>query len=132
LVRAACRWILAILFLMAGVSKVTDLAAFEDVVRLHSPAPTIVGRVVAAWLPWLELTCGACLALGYAVRETASILSVVLAGLLVYTLLYPDVGQSCGCFVFPVKVETVPPWWPPVRNALLLLASGWLAFAPEK
>lgn len=130
----ACRWVLAAVFLMAGASKVTDLAAFADVVRLHSPVPEPLGTVVAAWLPWLELTCGACLALGYAVREAAAVLSVLLAGLLVYTLLVPPAGPACGCFVFPVKVESVPPWWPPTRNALLLLASGWLAVtaAPPK
>jgi len=130
LVRGACRWLLAVVFLMAGASKVTDLAAFADVVLLHSPAPYFLGRVAAAWLPWLELTCGVCLAVGLAVREAAGVLAVLLLGLLVYSLVYPGDAASCGCFVFPVKVEALPPWWPPIRNAALLLASVWLAL-PE-
>jgi uncharacterized membrane protein YphA (DoxX/SURF4 family) len=131
LVRGACRWLLAAVFLMAGASKVTGLAAFADVVLLHSPAPFYLGVVAAAWLPWLELTCGLCLAVGYAVREAAGILAVLLFALLVYSLAYPGDADACGCFVFPIKVEALPSWWPPVRNAFLLLASLWLSL-PEQ
>src|ERR1700683_760772 len=130
LARWACRWLLAVVFLMAGASKVADLAAFADVVLLHSPAPYYLGRVAAAWLPWLELTCGGWLAVGFAVREAAAVLAVLLLGLLIYSLGYPGDAASCGCFVFPVKVEALPRWWPPLRNAGLLLASLWLAL-PE-
>ena len=53
---------LAVVFLMAGITKVTDLHGFADEVLVHSGLPYSVGRVVAVALPWLELTCGMCLA----------------------------------------------------------------------
>jgi hypothetical protein len=112
--------VLAVVFLMAGVTKVTDLHGFADEVLVHSGLPDFAGTVVAASLPWLELTCGACLLAGYAVREAAFLLIILLTMLLVYSLLHlhePD----CACFVFPRPQAFTVWWWPPLRNALLLL-----------
>ncbi len=117
-----CRWVLAGIFLMAGVTKVTDLHGFADDVLLHSGLPYTVGLVVAAVLPWLELTCAACLVAGYAVREAALLLLVLLALLLVYSLLHLN-EADCACFVFPRPQALTVWWWPPVRNALLLLCA---------
>src|SRR5262249_9136296 len=77
--------------------------------------------VVAAVLPWLELTCGVCLAFGWAVREAALLLAILLVGLLGYSLTH--LGQTdCHCFLFPTPTpESV--WWPPVRNGLLLMCA---------
>ena len=127
LARWACRWLLASVFLLAGAGKVTDLPAFADAVLVHSPAPYSLGLVVSAWLPWLELTCGVCLALGYAIREVASILASLLIGLLAYSLISFGDTASCNCLLLPVKIDAMPPWWPPARNAGLLVASLWLA-----
>src|SRR4051794_21951008 len=69
---AGCRLTLAAVFLMAAVTKVTDMPAFEDRLVLHTPLPVPVVLALARFLPWLELTCGACLALGHAVREAAT------------------------------------------------------------
>ena len=72
-------------------------------------------------LPWLELTCGVCLALGQAVREAALLSAVLLVGLLAYALTH--LGQpDCHCFLFPGS-EPEWMWWPPVRNGLLLLCA---------
>ena len=87
---------LAAVFLMAGVTKVTDLRGFGDDVLLHSGLPYWVGVVVAAVLPWLELTCAACLLAGYAVREAALLLVIVLTMLLVYSLLHLN-ERDCAC-----------------------------------
>src|SRR5438105_3986672 len=69
-----CRFVLAAVFLLAGAAKVMDQQAFADQLLLHSSLPSWVGWLTAAWLPWLELTCGLCLALGYAVRESAAMI----------------------------------------------------------
>ena len=118
---------LAVVFLMAGVTKVTDLHGFADEVLLHSGLPYSVGTVVAASLPWLELICGACLLAGYAVREAALLLVILLTMLLVYSLLHlhePD----CACFVFPRPEALTVWWWTPLRNALLLFCGVWAAW----
>jgi putative oxidoreductase len=112
--------VLAVVFLMAGVTKVTDLHGFANEVVLHSGLPYSVSLVVAAGLPWLELVCGACLLAGYAVREAALLLTVLLTMLLVYSLLHRH-ELDCACFVFPRPDALAVWWWTPLRNALLLL-----------
>ncbi|HLJ95923.1 MAG TPA: MauE/DoxX family redox-associated membrane protein [Gemmataceae bacterium] len=122
LVSAVCRWTLGVVFLMAGVTKVTDLQGFADQVLVHSGLPSSIGRVVAAGLPWLELTCAACLLAGYAVREAAALLAILLILLLAYSLLHEN-ERDCACFVFPTAKALAVWWWPPVRNGLLLLCA---------
>ncbi len=126
-----CRCALAVVFLMAGVSKVTDLRGFEDQVILHTPLPIEVGLLVAHFLPWLELTCGACLALGRAVREAALLTGVLLLLFLVYGLLYRG-DADCGCFLFPVLREVQAPWWLPARDLVLFLCSVRLIVRPVR
>ncbi len=117
-VHGPARWLLAVVFVMAGVTKVTDLHGFADDLILRSPLPYAVAVVAAAFVPWLELTCGLCLALGQATREAAALLGVLLISLLGYTLLTPS-AHDCGCFLFP-KVAELPVWWSLARDLLLL------------
>jgi putative oxidoreductase len=118
-----CRYVVAAVFLMAAVTKIADLSRFADEVVLHSGLPYYPAMLVAASLPWLELTCGVCLAVGPAVREAALILSILSLALLCYALTH--LGQSdCHCFLFPTRAPELI-WWPPVRNALLLMCALW-------
>jgi putative oxidoreductase len=119
--RLVCRYILAAVFLMAALSKILDLAAFSDRLVLHSGLPYKTAIVVAMILPWLELVCGLCLALGFAVREAATLLSALLVLFLAHSLLRYGEGD-CGCFLFPSPTAfDVPGWWPPLRDLLLFL-----------
>jgi uncharacterized membrane protein YphA (DoxX/SURF4 family) len=119
LVRTGCRLLLAAVFLMAALTKITDLAGFEEQVALHANLPPVLETAVVYILPWLELTCGACLALGYAAREAALVATVLLAAFLVHGLVnYAE--RDCGCFLFPSLVPPGQAWWQPVRNALLI------------
>jgi uncharacterized membrane protein YphA (DoxX/SURF4 family) len=116
----ACRWTLAVIFLMAGTTKVIDLRSFADQILVHSRLPLVLGWPVVVFLPWLELTCGFCLAVDYARRESAAILAVLLLLLLGYSVF--RIGESdCQCFFFPRVVEQWPSWWTPLRNWALLL-----------
>lgn len=121
----SCRFLLAAVFLMAAVTKLTDLPGFRNQLDIQSGLPESLTLLLAAGLPWLELICGLCLAMGWAVREAALLLTLLLAGLLAYALTH--LGQSdCGCFLFPGRTPQWA-WWPPVRNALLLLSALWTA-----
>jgi uncharacterized membrane protein YphA (DoxX/SURF4 family) len=123
----ACRYLLAAIFVMAAASKVTDLRGFEDRLVRDAGLPYRMSLVVATVLPWLELTCGLCLALGWAVREAAAILAVLLAALFVYALVHR--GQSdCRCFFFPSR-EPQWTWWTPTRNALLLACAAYVTLS---
>jgi putative oxidoreductase len=127
IVHLGCRWLLAAIFLMAALSKITDLAGFEEQVRLHADLPAVLEMIVIAGLPWIELTCGVCLALGYATREALLIAIVLLATFLGQSLRqFPE--RDCGCFLFPEIWPGPPAWWVPVRNAGLLVIGvvSWL------
>jgi uncharacterized membrane protein YphA (DoxX/SURF4 family) len=116
-----CRYVLAAVFLMAALTKITDLRGFAYQLDLHSGLPATVTVIIAAVLPWLELTCGVCLAFGQAVREAAFLLLLLLTALLVYALMH--LGQSdCRCFLFPGKTPDWT-WWAAARNAFLLLCA---------
>ncbi len=122
LLTGACRAVLAVVFLMAGAAKVTDLPGFADRVVLHTELPQTLAWGVARFLPWLELTCGLCLAVGYAVREAGAILTILLVLFLGYALLHRG-EADCGCFVFPRVVPESFAWWPALRNGLLLMCA---------
>jgi uncharacterized membrane protein YphA (DoxX/SURF4 family) len=125
--RAVCRYVLACAFLMAAVTKITDMHGFADLMQTRSGLAYWPALLTAAFLPWLELTCAACLLSGKAVREAATVLAAVLVALLLFSLTHlrePD----CGCWVFPkIGTETVW-WWPPLRNGILLLCSTAVAW----
>jgi putative oxidoreductase len=117
---AGCRYTLAAVFLMAALTKIVDLSAFTDRVVLHAGLPYPIARATAAVLPWLELTCGLCLAAGAMRREAALLLALLLLGFLTHALLRPA-QPDCGCFLFPgLSAQTTPLWRQVVRNLLLL------------
>ncbi len=118
---AACRYLLAAVFLAAALTKITDLDTFRDNVLDQAHLPLAMARLVIWILPWLELTCGACLALGYGVREAALLMCILLA-LFTAHLIANGTGTDCGCFLTPV-LQPESPWWPPLRN-IFLLACG--------
>ena len=107
---------------MAALTKITDLAGFEDQIVLHAGLPASLEIAVVHVLPWLELTCGTCLAVGYASREAALVAAMLLAAFIVHGMLNLA-ERDCGCFLFPSVLAVSPPWWQPARNVLLLAAS---------
>jgi putative oxidoreductase len=130
LLTAGCRWVLAVVFLAAALSKIADLGAFSDRVVLHSGLPPALAAAGAAFLPWLELTCGMCLALGVMQREAALLLALLLLFFLGHALARPA-QPDCGCFLFPgLTAQTTPLWQQVVRNLVLLGSTVWLCRAP--
>jgi uncharacterized membrane protein YphA (DoxX/SURF4 family) len=122
-----CRYVLGLVFVMAGVSKITDMEGFTQSLTEHSGFDPSWIALIAAGLPWLELTSGLCLLLGYAWREAALIVSVLLVSLSIYSFSHLG-ARSCGCFLLPGVSQPDTIWWPPARNLLLLAASVLVAW----
>ncbi len=129
------RYLLGAVFLMAAISKIVNLRDFENQVLLHSSLPQALSgipmslrvlRAAVFFLPWLELTCGLCLVFGRAVRESAVIISLLLSLFIVQGLVFRS--DDCHCFFFPSVVPTLPWWWHPVRDGVLLIGSVYLLF----
>lgn len=96
----AARVVVGALFVYAGWLKLTDpvsFAAAVDNYRLISPPYT---DIVAAWLPPLEVLCGASLVLGVFLRPAALVLGllnlVFMAALVAAAARGLDI--DCGCF----------------------------------
>ena len=125
-----CRYLLAVVFLLAAATKLLDLAAFADPLVLHPRLPYLVARVVGVFVPWLELTCGFCLLLNVARREAAVLVGILVLAFTGYVLTQPA-GSDCHCFFFP---QTLPvakePWWPVARNLFCLLCAVRVATWP--
>jgi putative oxidoreductase len=117
-----CRFAAGGLFLLAAVTKIVDLAGFEDRLLATSPLPGSVAVAVARILPWLELTLAFCLLLGRAVREAAALAALLLAAFLVYTAFFAK-GADCGCLLFPITESAPPRSWLLVRDGLALVAA---------
>lgn len=129
------RYLLGAVFLMAAISKITNFHDFENQVFIHSSLPQALSgipmslrllRAAVFFLPWLELTCGLSLIFGRAVRESAVIISFLLSLFIVQALVFHN--DDCHCFFFPSVIPTLPWWWHPVRDGLLLMGSVCLLF----
>jgi uncharacterized membrane protein YphA (DoxX/SURF4 family) len=117
--KTAARYLLAAAFLASALTKIVDPHTFAGQVA-HSGVPTLLGQVIVAGLPWLELTCGFCLAFGVATREATAIVAVLLVVFLVYSLFHRDESE-CGCLLFPRPLRAANRWpWLPLRNLVLL------------
>jgi uncharacterized membrane protein YphA (DoxX/SURF4 family) len=103
---------------MAAVTKITSPEEFRQRILDDAHLPLLLARIVIWVLPWLELTCGACLVLGYAVREAALLTCILLVLFTIH--FFTNASQAdCGCFLTPLATPAVS-WLPPLRNLLLL------------
>jgi len=123
------RWLLGLVFLVAGVLKLVHPGDFlVELAAYRVPFPGMFLRLVAVSLPWLEIICGVCLVLD---RWPESVRPLVTALCLVFVVM---LGQAvvrgldlqCGCFgrFGPAWLER--PDVALVRALLLLAVSAWL------
>ncbi|OAI54003.1 hypothetical protein AYO44_03730 [Planctomycetaceae bacterium SCGC AG-212-F19] len=106
-------------FLLSGASKFARPEVFLDQLTESLGLWFPLALALASMLPALELVCGLCLALNYAVREAAAILTGLLVIFLAYLVIVGSKGD-CHCFIFYRLTSTNFWWWPIVRNLILL------------
>jgi uncharacterized membrane protein YphA (DoxX/SURF4 family) len=96
----AVRLGLAVVWLAAGASKVTDLAASGRAVNAYQVMPYEVAKVVGAALPLVEIGLGLLLVAGVATRlaaaVSAALLVVYIAG--IASAWARGLAIDCGCF----------------------------------
>lgn len=96
----AVRLGLAAVWLAAGASKVTDLAASGRAVNAYQVMPYDVAKVIGAALPFVEIALGLLLLAGLATRlagvVSAALLAVFVAG--ISSAWARGLSIDCGCF----------------------------------
>ncbi len=92
-------------FIAASLSKIADPALFAQYVDAYRILPAILVNPTALILPWVELLCGAALAVGVLGRGAAMILNILAVGFLAALghAWWHGLDISCGCFTLGEK-----------------------------
>ncbi|MCF0091573.1 MauE/DoxX family redox-associated membrane protein [Micromonospora sp. MH99] len=132
----AARLGLAAVWLVAGASKVGDLAASGRAVNAYQVLPYDVATVVGAALPFVELALGVLLLLGLATRLSAGIsvalLLVFIAG--ISSAWTRGLAIDCGCFGSGGQLAEgqAPSYLPEIlRDLGFLVLAGFLVIWPR-
>jgi uncharacterized membrane protein YphA (DoxX/SURF4 family) len=99
----ALRLWLGLVFAYAGFSKLTEpIENFRAILAQYEIIPYSLVPYLAPVLPWIELTFGIFLMLGYLPRVSALVLSLLSFGLLLILagnwIFFKTFPASCGCF----------------------------------
>jgi uncharacterized membrane protein YphA (DoxX/SURF4 family) len=137
----AFRLLLAIVFLLAGASKVTQPWVFVHTVENYGMLPAGVARPFGLALPWVEMLLGLYLLIGLFTRVTAIVTAALLAMFMVALatqLARGGTGIGCGCFsglnnsiVTTLAGGSTIGSWDLIRDGLLLLVALAVAAAPR-
>lgn len=96
------RLILGTILILAAAGKLPEPAKFVDVVTHYGLLPWSLARAYGLVLPWLELTLGVLLILGFLTRLAAGVSILMLISFIVAngTAVYTHDIAGCGCFGF--------------------------------
>jgi len=94
------RFILAAVFIYAGVLKIMNPAEFAAQIENYQMLPYILVTLMAIILPWIEVICGVLLVVG-AWLKPASLLILLMNIIFVIAItaaILRGLDISCGCF----------------------------------
>jgi uncharacterized membrane protein YphA (DoxX/SURF4 family) len=130
------RVVLAGVWLVAGASKVSDLAASVRAVHAYDLLPYAASKVVGVALPFVELALGLLLLAGFATRLAAGLSTglqlMFVAG--ISAAWARGLRIDCGCFGGGGELgagESPNYFWDLIRDIALLAASGYLIWRPR-
>ncbi|WP_328424187.1 MULTISPECIES: MauE/DoxX family redox-associated membrane protein [unclassified Micromonospora] len=132
----AARLGLAAVWLVAGASKVGDLAASGRAVNAYQVMPYDVATVVGAALPFVELALGVLLLLGLATRLSAVVSAVLLVVFIagIASAWARGLAIDCGCFGSGGQLAEgqAPSYLPEIlRDLGFLVLAGFLLIWPR-
>ena len=96
------RIILGLTFIWAAAGKIGQAELFADLIFSYQILPYYLVNITAIVLPWIELLCGILLMVGFKVRGSALLISLMLAAFLLALgiNIARGVDMDCGCFGF--------------------------------
>ncbi len=130
------RLVLAVVWALAGASKVSDLAASGRAVNAYRLMPFEAAKVVGAALPFVELALALLLLVGLATRLAAAVsaglLAVYIGG--IASVWARGLSIDCGCFGGggQLAAGAHPSYfWDIARDAALLGVAVFLVLIPR-
>lgn len=96
----AGRVVIGLTFGTAGVLKLIDLDGFVSDIRHYDLVGEGAARIVASYLPWLELVCALALLLRWRERAAAALITALCGAFALLTAItwIRGVDVTCGCF----------------------------------
>jgi uncharacterized membrane protein YphA (DoxX/SURF4 family) len=94
------RWILALVFIYAGVGKIINPYSFAQDIDNYQILPYFLVTILAAILPWIEILCGSLLIFRKWILGASFILAIfnLVFIFAISSALIRGLDISCGCF----------------------------------
>jgi hypothetical protein len=124
------RFVLAFVFLGAGLSKLLNRQPFADAVMAYRLLPERASKLIGMLLPFLETSCGVALALGIFARPTALLVASLLIAFIFAVAVNLRRGRpiDCGCVGATVgRASSTISWWTVARNMMFLAMAALTA-----
>ncbi len=135
LVGTLLRVVVALVLLVAGALKVTNLGQSALAVRAYQLLPYDLAGVVGYALPVVEILVGGLLLVGLFTRACAIVSALLMAAFVIGIASAWARGLSidCGCFGGGGQIGAEQTAYPLelTRDAALLLAASWVAWRPR-
>lgn len=99
------RWLVAAIFIFAGISKALNPENFARDIDNYRMLPYVLVTTMAIILPWLEILCGVLLIIG-TWRNGASFLLLILTLMFLVAMssaILRGLDITCGCFAMTVE-----------------------------
>jgi uncharacterized membrane protein YphA (DoxX/SURF4 family) len=130
------RVVLGVVWIIAGWSKISDLAASGRAVNAYRLLPYDAATFLGAVLPFVEIALGALLILGLATRLAAIVSTVVLVAFIVgiASAWARGLRIDCGCFGGggDLAASQQPHYFSEtIRDIVLLALAGFLVVFPR-
>ncbi len=126
------RFVLAVVFLTAGLSKLFVPEQFGRVVRNYRILPEGWVRPTAIWLPRIEIACGLLLLLGVGEQVAAAVMACMLVAFIAAAAWNLLRGREIDCGCFGVSGRRRITWSTVAQNLLLVLAASVVVVEPAR
>ena len=120
------RWYLGFVFLLACLHKIADPEAFAVDVATYGILPLSLVNLMAITLPWLELSAGIMLIVGFRARAAALMVfgMMVMFSVALAIALSQGLDMACGCFA-----SEAAQGGDPISGMTVLRDMGWLVLS---
>ena len=117
------RWILGLVFIVAGAEKIARPELFALSIEGYSLIPQVLVNLAALIIPWIEVMCGIFLLGGLLVSASAAMLSGLLGMFIaaIISAILRGFEIDCGCFGLQ---NSAPVGWGKVFEDVALLLPG--------